>query len=189
MRTGWARRHRNAVRIARIAQDCGIAALSVHGRTREDQYAGDAEYETIGEVKAAVRIPVLANGDINSGPNARQVLRLTGADGLMIGRAALGHPWIFREIAAYLATGHAIPAPDLREVGDTLLGHVAEIHRLYGEGRGVRVARKHIQWYCQAHADAETFWHSINRVDCAATQIEQLRRFFDEPDKPLQEAA
>lgn len=189
MRTGWARQHRNAVRIARIAQDAGIAALSVHGRTREDQYAGEAEYETIAEVKTAVSIPVLANGDIDSGPKAREVLRQTGVDGLMIGRAALGHPWIFREIDAYLRTGIDLPAPDLREVGETLLGHIGEIHRLYGPGRGLRVARKHIQWYCQAHAEAEAFWRSISTVDCAQAQIEQVRAFFQDPGNALKQAA
>lgn len=189
MRTGWARQHRNAVRIARIAQEAGIAALSVHGRTREDQYAGEAEYETIAEVKSAVGIPVLANGDIDSGPKAREVLRQTGVDGLMIGRAALGHPWIFREIEAYLRTGFELPAPDLHEVGQTLLGHIGEIHRLYGPLRGVRVARKHIQWYCQSHAETDAFWRSINRVECAQAQIEKVTRFFGDSDKALEQAA
>lgn len=189
MRTGWARAHRNAVTIARIAQDSGIAALTVHGRTREDHYEGEAEYATIAAVKAAVRIPVIANGDIDSGPKAREVLRLTGADGLMIGRAALGHPWIFREIAQFLASGSVAAPPDRDEVRATLLEHLHELYALYGEGRGVRVARKHIQWYCQSHPGAETFWASVNRIDNALQQLASVHAFFDRDEAALPRAA
>lgn len=189
MRTGWARDQRNAVDIACIAQDCGIAALAVHGRTREDHYEGLAEYATIAQVKAAIGIPVIANGDIDDGPKAREVLRLTGADGLMVGRAALGHPWIFRELAHYLATGSTHAPPSRREVAVTLKDHLLELYALYGEVRGARVARKHIQWYCQSHPDAETFWSSINRVDDARQQLDRVEAFFSAPDPALARAA
>jgi tRNA-dihydrouridine synthase B len=177
IRTGYSRGHKNAVAIARIAQDCGIAALTVHGRTREDQYEGEAEYETIAAVKQAVRIPVIANGDITSAGRARAVLAATGADGLMIGRGALGNPWIFREIAAGLA-GQALLAPSFDEVGATLLSHLDDLHAFYGPGRGVRVARKHIQWYCQDHAGSEALWATVNRVECAAAQRALVAEFF-----------
>ena len=178
MRTGWARAHRNAVNIARVAEDSGIAALTIHGRTREDHYAGEAEYETLAAVRACIRIPLIANGDIDSGEKARQVLSATGADALMIGRAALGQPWIFREIAGYLAGGRRVSPPTPEEIATVLLGHVRELHRLYGEGRGVRVARKHIQWYCQSHRGAGEFWAAIHRVESASEQIEKIEMFF-----------
>lgn len=189
MRTGWARAHRNAVTIARIAEDSGIAALTVHGRTREDHYEGDAEYDTVAAVKSAVRIPVIANGDVDSGPKALEILRRTGADGLMIGRAALGHPWIFRELAHYLRTGEELAKPSRDEVAATLRTHMQELYALYGEGRGVRVARKHIQWYCQSHAGAEAFWNSINRVNDASEQLDRVAAFFAHTSEELAEAA
>ncbi|TDU25781.1 tRNA-U20-dihydrouridine synthase [Panacagrimonas perspica] len=189
IRTGWARSHRNAVKIARIAQDCGIAALTVHGRTREDHYEGAAEYTTVAEVKAAVRIPVIANGDVDSGPKALEILRQTGADGLMIGRAALGHPWIFRELAHFLKTGEVLPQPDRVEVASTLLQHMRELYTLYGESRGVRVARKHIQWYCQSHPGVDAFWASVNRVDDASEQLDRVTAFFEREPEELAEAA
>jgi tRNA-dihydrouridine synthase B len=179
VRTGYTRSQRNAVAIARIAQDCGIRALTVHGRTREDHYEGAAEYETIAAVKQAVGIPVIANGDVMSPQRARQVLDATGADAVMIGRGALGNPWIFGQIGAYLATGVAPPAPSLAEVGATLLQHLDDLHDFYGEGRGVRVARKHIQWYCQDHPGSETLWSTVNRVDCARSQRALVAGFFD----------
>ncbi|MGQ0619065.1 MAG: tRNA dihydrouridine synthase DusB [Panacagrimonas sp.] len=178
MRTGWARSHRNAAVIARIAEDCGIAAIAVHGRTREDQYEGQAEFDTIAEVKRSVKIPVIANGDIDSGEKASEVLRATGADGLMIGRAALGRPWIFGQIAEFLRTGQAPPPPRLVETGAILLGHLDALYQLYGEGRGLRVARKHIQWYCQSHPGAQTFWSGINRVVDAREQRAKVEAFF-----------
>ncbi len=133
IRTGWAADQKNALRIARLAEDSGIAALAIHGRTRDQHYTGLAEYDTIAEVKAALRIPVLANGDIDSPEKAAFVLRHTGADAVMIGRAAQGRPWIFRELAHYLATGEHLPPPTLAEVRDVLLGHLAHLHAFYGE--------------------------------------------------------
>lgn len=178
IRTGYDRARRNAVAIAKIAQDSGIAALTVHGRTREDHYEGDAEYETIAAVKQAVRIPVIANGDVTSPRKAEAVLRATGADALMVGRGALGNPWIFKEISEYLATGRTSQAPGLDEVGATLLGHLDELYAFYGPGRGLRVARKHIQWYCQDHPDSEKLWLAVNRVECAQAQRALVAEFF-----------
>jgi tRNA-dihydrouridine synthase B len=189
IRTGWARAHRNGLTVARIAEDRGIRALAVHGRTREDLYEGAAEYDTIAAIKHAVRIPVIANGDITCPVKARSVLRQTGADALMIGRGALGRPWIFREIAHYLATGHALPPPPLDEIRAVLLGHVAELHAFYGEGRGVRVARKHIQWYCQSHPQAAAFWSRINRVEEPSLQLDLIDQFFGGAADALPRAA
>lgn len=178
IRTGWARTHRNGIAVARIAEDCGIAALAVHGRTREDLYGGAAEYDTIAAIKQAVRIPLWANGDIDTPEKAREVLRQTGVDGLMIGRAAQGRPWIFREIAHFLATGEHLAEPASREVGQLLLEHLDALYALYGEAAGLRVARKHIQWYCRSHAGSEAFWQSVNRVDSAPLQRQLVRAFF-----------
>lgn len=178
IRTGYDRTRRNAVAIARIAQDCGIAALTVHGRTREDQYEGAAEYETIAAVKRAVGIPVVANGDVATPQQARHVLDLTGAAAVMVGRGALGNPWIFREIAHYLATGTLLPPPDFAEVGATLLEHLDELYAFYGSARGLRVARKHIQWFCEDHPGSAALWASVNRVDCAIAQRQKVSAFF-----------
>jgi tRNA-dihydrouridine synthase B len=178
IRTGYSRARRNAVAIARIAEDCGIAALTVHGRTREDHYEGEAEYETIAAVKQAVRIPVIANGDVASPRKAAGVLAATGADALMVGRGALGNPWIFKEISEFLATGQTTPPPATEEVGRVLLEHLDDLHAFYGPGRGVRVARKHIQWYCQDHHDSEKLWLAVNRVECAAAQRALVAEFF-----------
>ncbi|MGH8539750.1 MAG: tRNA dihydrouridine synthase DusB [Stenotrophobium sp.] len=185
IRTGWARAHRNGVSIARIAEGCGIAALAVHGRTREDLYQGAAEYYTIAAIKQAVRIPVLANGDIDTPEKARDVLDYTKADGVMIGRAAQGRPWIFREIAHYLATGEKLPPPSRFEIRRWLLEHLDALHAFYGEGRGLRVARKHIQWYCRDHAGSERFWAAINQVNAAAEQRARVAEFFDQPEQAL----
>lgn len=170
IRTGYDRSRKNAVAIAKIAQDAGIAALTVHGRTREDHYEGEAEYETVATVKQAVSIPVVANGDVTSPPKAAAVLRATGADGLMVGRGALGNPWIFKEISTYLATGQTSAAPTLDQIGATLLAHLDELHAFYGPGRGLRVARKHIRWFVDDHPGSDALWASVNRVECAATQ-------------------
>jgi len=178
IRTGWARAQRNGPVVARIAEDCGIAALAVHGRTREDLYAGAAEYDTIAAIKQAVHLPLWANGDIDTPEKAREVLRQTGADGLMIGRAAQGRPWIFREIAHFLATGERLAEPSPPEVGQLLLEHLDALYALYGEGPGLRVARKHIQWYCRSHAGSEAFWQSVNRVDSAPLQRRLVCGFF-----------
>lgn len=152
MRTGWDRRHRNAVAIARIAEDLGIAALAVHGRTREDFFGGDAEYETVAAVKQAVGIPVFVNGDIDTPAKALNALAQTGADGVMIGRAAQGRPWIFREVLACLR-GTATGPPALSEVRGIMLAHLEALYSFYGESQGVRVARKHLGWYCRLHPE------------------------------------
>ena len=178
-RTGWARAHRNGVTIARIAEDCGIAALAIHGRTREDLYGGAAEYDTIAAIKQAVRIPLWANGDIDSPHKAAAVLKATGADGLMIGRAAQGRPWIFREITHYLTTGQLLPPPDQGEVAQLLLGHLDELYALYGARSGVRIARKHIQWYCRSHEGSQDFWQRVNRIEDAVAQRAAVVEFFD----------
>jgi tRNA-dihydrouridine synthase B len=178
IRTGFDRAHKNAVAIARIAQDSGIAALTVHGRTREDHYQGEAEYETIAAVRQAVRIPVIANGDITTPQRARAVLDATGAAAVMVGRGALGNPWIFKEISTYLATGQTTSPPRPDEVAEVLLGHLDELHEFYGPGRGVRVARKHIQWYCQDHPGSEKLWLAVNRIECAASQRAMVAEFF-----------
>ena len=150
IRTGWDREHRNGVSIARIAESCGIQALAVHGRTRADFYEGAAEYETIRDIKSAVRIPVFANGDINAPQKAREVLDFTGADGVMIGRASHGAPWIFRSVNAYLAAAEIVaPALSRAEVRDIILAHLDSLYAFYGEETGVRIARKHLGWYCE----------------------------------------
>lgn len=177
-RTGFSRQSRNALNIARIAEASGIASLALHGRTREDYYLGAAEYQTIAEVKQAVRIPVFANGDVDSPEKAAEVLRLTGADGLYIGRAAQGNPWIFREISTYLRTGASPPPPSDAEVRTVLLQHLDELYALYGEARGLRVARKHIQWYCEARPEGERFWREVCTLGEAASQRAAVAAFF-----------
>ena len=179
IRTGWARAHKNGLTIARIAQDNGIAALAVHGRTREDLYEGAAEYDSIAAIKQALCIPVIANGDIATPERARQVLDYTRADAVMIGRAAQGRPWIFREVAHYLATGDKLAPPSRFEVRHWLLEHLDDLYAFYGEGRGLRVARKHIQWYCQDEEGRDAFWAAINRVTDAAEQRAKVAAFFD----------
>ena len=179
IRTGWAADQKNALTIARIAQDSGIASLAVHGRTRDQHYTGHAEYDTIAAVKAALRIPVLANGDIDSPEKAAFVLRHTGADAVMIGRAAQGRPWIFREVAHYLATGEHLPEPTLAEVRDVLLGHLVHLHAFYGEAAGVRIARKHLGWYAKDRPENAAFRAVVNRADSAEAQLQLTRDYFD----------
>jgi len=178
IRTGWDRDHRNALTIARIAEDAGIAALAVHGRTRADKYEGEAEYETIAAVKAAVRIPVLANGDITTPERAQHVLDVTGADAVMIGRGAQGRPWIFREIAHYLATGERLPEPTPEAVGAILLGHLEHLHAFYGEHAGVRIARKHLGWYAKDRPENAAFRQVVNRAETAHEQLALTRDYF-----------
>ena len=178
IRTGWDRANRNGVRIARIAEDAGIRALAVHGRTRDMLYTGEAEYETIAAIKQAVRIPVVANGDVTSPHKAREVLAATGADALMIGRAAQGRPWIFREIAQFLATGELMPPPSVAFVRDTLLEHVQALHAFYGEAAGVRIARKHLGWYAKDRAENGAFRAVVNRAETAAEQLRLTRDYF-----------
>ncbi|MGN6521477.1 MAG: tRNA dihydrouridine synthase DusB, partial [Dokdonella sp.] len=179
IRTGWNRDNRNGVRIARIAEDAGIAALAVHGRTREDLYQGEAEYETIAAIKAAIRIPVFANGDVDSAAKARHVLEVTGADAIMIGRAAQGRPWIFREVAHHLATGETLAPPSPCDVRDILLGHLDDVYSFYGEQQGVRIARKHLGWYAKDRPENAAFRAVANRAESAAEQQRLTRDYFD----------
>jgi tRNA-dihydrouridine synthase B len=179
IRTGPDPESRNAVRIAQLAESAGIAALAVHGRTRACMFRGDAEYQTIAEVKRAVSIPVIANGDIDSPAKAAEVLARTGADGIMIGRAAQGRPWIFRAIAHYLETGENLPEPPLAEVRDLLLGHLEALYGFYGEFVGVRVARKHIGWYTADKPHSGDFRRSVMRTESTADQLRQVRAWFD----------
>ena len=178
MRTGWDQDNRNAQVIARMAEDAGIQAIAVHGRTRADKYNGDAEYDTIAEVKASVGIPVFANGDITTPEKARQVLTHTGADGLLIGRGAQGRPWIFREILHYLETGEHLPEPPLNEVEQILSEHLAELHGFYGEKMGVRIARKHVGWYLQSHDQSKQFRKRFNAIDDALEQKDSIEQYF-----------
>jgi tRNA-dihydrouridine synthase B len=179
IRTGWDHANRNGVRIARIAEDAGVRALAVHGRTRDMLYAGDAEYETIAAIKQAVRIPVVANGDVSSPQKARDVLAATGADALMIGRAAQGRPWIFREIAHFLATGELAPPPAIAIVRETLLEHVTALHAFYGDAAGVRIARKHLAWYAKDRPENTAFRAVVNRAETAEEQLRLTRDYFD----------
>jgi len=178
MRTGWDSQSRNAPRLARIAEDCGVRALAIHGRTRADQYQGCAEYDTIADVKTRVTIPVIANGDIDSPEKARAVLAYTGADGLMIGRAAQGKPWLFREIEHFLATGTPLPPPSAAEIHAILLDHMQALYAFYGEEVGVKIARKHIGWYTRGFAGAAHFRAAINRLTSPAAQLAAARDFF-----------
>jgi tRNA-dihydrouridine synthase B len=178
IRTGWNRDNRNALTIARIAEDAGIAALAVHGRTRADKYEGEAEYDTIAAVKAAVLMPVLANGDVCSPQQAKHVLDVTGADAVMVGRGAQGRPWIFREIAHYLATGELLPEPTPAEVATILLGHLEELYAFYGEQQGVRIARKHLGWYAKDRPENAAFRQVANRAETASEQLGLTRDYF-----------
>lgn len=179
MRTGWCATHKNAPMLARAAESAGIAMLTVHGRTREQGYGGAAEYDTIAAIKAVLRIPVVANGDIDSPEKARAVLQATGADALMIGRAAQGRPWIFREIAHFLATGTHLPRPATTQVRGWLLAHLQDHYGLYGEALGVRTARKHIGWAVKALPGGEAFRAVMNTLDQADAQHRAVGTFFD----------
>jgi len=180
MRTGWDAGHRNAVAIARAAQDAGVQMLTVHGRTREQGYRGAAEYDTIAAVKAAVRVPVVANGDITSPEKARDVLAYTGADAVMVGRAAQGRPWLFREIAHFLNTGTHLAAPLVVDVKRLLLDHLEDHYALYGEYTGVRTARKHIGWYVDALPGGEPFRERMNGLEDCQAQSQAVAEFFDD---------
>ncbi|MBA4113385.1 MAG: tRNA dihydrouridine synthase DusB [Verminephrobacter sp.] len=179
MRTGWCQEHKNAVQLARQFEAVGIQMLTVHGRTREQGYKGQAEYDTIAAVKAAVRVPVVANGDIASPEKARDVLAYTGADALMVGRAAQGRPWIFREIGHFLATGEHLAPPLVAEVRRLLLDHLQDHYQLYGEGTGVRSARKHIAWYVRQLPGGEDFRQHINTIDDCQTQWQAVADYLD----------
>ena len=177
-RTGWDSGHRNALEIARIAEDSGVKTLAIHGRTRACRYNGEAEYETIAAVKQSVSIPVIANGDITTLEKSLEVLRLTNADGLMIGRGAQGRPWIFRELAALANPAAENTELEKIELRDIMIGHLDELHRFYGEVTGVRVARKHLTWYCNSLHDSDEYRHRVVRVDRASEQIRLTREFF-----------
>ena len=178
IRTGWDREHKNALVIARIAEQCGIAALAIHGRTRSDLYEGAAEYDTIRAVKQSVKIPVTANGDIDSPEKARFVLGYTGCDAVMIGRAAQGRPWIFREIAHYLETGKYLAPPTYAEIHAIASTHLRELHDFYGDVKGVRIARKHIAWYVATLPGGMAFRQAMNLIEDAALQVAALDQFF-----------
>ena len=182
IRTGPTPETRNGVLIAKIAQQEGIACLAVHGRTRSDRFKGQAEYDTIAAIVDAVKIPVIANGDFLTGHDAKAVLKQTGAAGVMVGRAAQGNPWVFREVSAVL---NGLPEPERPkniEIGQTLLTHLQGCHQLYGEYRGVRIARKHIAWYCKGLRHATTFRELINKVDDPLDQMNMVESFFTKPD-------
>ena len=189
IRTGWDREHKNGINIAKIAEQSGISALAVHGRTRADLYTGDAEYDTIAAIKQAVSIPVFANGDIDSPHKARQVLTATGVDGLLIGRAAQGRPWIFREIAHFLATGAQLAPPSLLEVEQILLQHLAALHAFYGEVMGPRIARKHVGWYLATQPGAREFRSQFNRLETSEAQHASVQGFFIERHNHAEGAA
>ncbi len=179
MRTGWCQSHRNALTIARAAESAGVQMVTVHGRTREQGYKGEAEYGTIAAVKAALRIPVVANGDITSPEKARDVLQATGADALMVGRAAQGRPWIFREIGHFLATGEHLAPPLVAEVRRALLEHLQDHYGLYGEYTGVRSARKHIGWYVRSLPGGEAFREQMNTLESSEQQLAAVAHYMD----------
>ncbi len=179
MRTGWCQSHKNALTIARAAESAGVQMVTVHGRTREQGYKGQAEYDTIAAVKAALRIPVVANGDIDSPEKAREVLRKTGADALMIGRAAQGRPWIFREVAHFLATGEHLAPPLVAELRRALLEHLQDHYGLYGEYTGVRSARKHIGWYVRSLPGGEAFREQMNTLERSEQQLAAVAHYLD----------
>ncbi|QYJ82762.1 tRNA dihydrouridine synthase DusB [Shewanella aegiceratis] len=179
IRTGWAPEHRNGVHIAQIAQDCGIASLAVHGRTRQCMYKGDAEYDTIRAIKQNVSIPVVANGDICTPEKAHYVLDYTGADAVMIGRGAQGRPWLFREIQHYLETGNKLAPIEVDEKRQVMLEHLKNLYALYGEYKGLRIARKHVGWYLDQEAQ-RSFRADFNRLETVEEQRSMLERYFDE---------
>ncbi len=178
IRTGWDRDHKNALVIARIAENAGIQALAIHGRTRACAYNGNAEYDTIAAVKNHVKIPIIANGDIRTPEEAKKVLEYTAADAVMIGRAAQGRPWIFREISHYLATGNHLPLPEVNEIHHVLVNHLYDLYDFYGEYSGVRIARKHISWYTKGLIGSAGFRHAMNRLQTTDEQLAAVNEFF-----------
>jgi tRNA-dihydrouridine synthase B len=179
IRTGWDKANRNAQNIARIAESSGIQALAIHGRTRACAYTGDAEYDTIRAVKSVVRIPIIANGDITTPEKARYVLQHTGADAVMIGRAAQGRPWLFREIAYFLENNTHMPSPHVSEIQQVLIAHVHELYEFYGEQSGLRVARKHISWYTKGLTGSAHFRHQMNQLESITEQLQAVNDFFE----------
>jgi len=182
IRTGWDKAERNGVQIAKIAEHAGIQALAVHGRTRNCFFKGEAEYDTIRDIKAAISIPLIANGDIKTPEQAKFVLDYTQADGIMIGRAAQGRPWIFREILHYLKTGDKLPEPAVTEIKTIMLNHLENLFDFYGEHTGIRMARKHISWYSKGQTGAAKFRHEFNRLETAEQQRQSARVFFEEQE-------
>jgi tRNA-dihydrouridine synthase B len=180
IRTGWDTQHKNALAVARIAESAGVQVLAIHGRTRACAYAGHAEYDTIAAVKAAVKIPVIANGDITTPEKAKHVLEYTKADAIMIGRAAQGRPWIFREISHYLATGQHLPLPEVAEIHRVLINHLQELYSFYGEYSGVRIARKHISWYTKGLVGSASFRHAMNQLQGVDDQFAAVNEFFSQ---------
>ena len=178
IRTGWDKNNRNAVTVAKMAEDIGVQALAMHGRTRACLYTGDAEYDTIASVKQAIRIPLIANGDITTPEKAKFVLDYTGADAVMIGRAAQGRPWIFREIAHFLATGEHLLPPTVDEIHQVMLEHIHDLYHFYGDLTGMRVARKHISWYTKGLKDSAQFRHHMNQLQTIEEQLAAINAFF-----------
>ncbi len=179
IRTGWDKQNRNAIAVAKMAEDIGVQALAMHGRTRACAYMGDAEYDTIAEVKQATRIPIIANGDITTPEKAKFVLDYTRADAVMIGRAAQGRPWIFREIEYYLSTGAHMPAPEVNEIRSVMLAHLHDLYDFYGDLTGMRVARKHISWYTKGLKDSANFRHAMNQLQTIDSQLAAINDFFN----------
>ncbi|UOO76594.1 tRNA dihydrouridine synthase DusB [Neisseria sp. Dent CA1/247] len=179
-RLGWHDEHKNILTVARIAEDAGIAAIAIHGRTRTQMYKGEAEYDLIAEAKGRLKIPVWVNGDITAPQKAAEVLRQTGADGIMIGRGAQGQPWLFRDLKYFAEYGRLPEALTVQECGETVLRHIRDMHGFYGERDGVRIARKHIGWYIGAMPGGETVRREINQTDSAAAQYDMLARFLDQ---------
>jgi tRNA-dihydrouridine synthase B len=178
IRTGWDRDNKNALRVARIAENAGIQALAIHGRTRACGFTGEAEYDTIATVKSEVKVPVIANGDIATPEQVKQVLDYTKADAVMIGRAAQGRPWMFREILHFLETGGRLPPPEVTEIHRVLVAHLHDLYEFYGEHIGVRVARKHISWYTKGLAGSAVFRHAMNQLETCREQLTAVATFF-----------
>ena len=189
IRTGWDPEHRNGITIARLAESCGIQALAVHGRTRACRFKGEAEYETIAQIKKAISIPVIANGDIRTVEKSLEVFRVSSADALMIGRGAQGRPWIFRDLNFFYETGKAAQPLAKTELRDIMLGHLNDMHRFYGDRTGVRVARKHLAWYCTSLEKSEEFRSQVVRVDSASEQIRLTREYFSRSAEKISKAA
>lgn len=180
IRTGWDKEHKNALSVAHIAEESGVQALAIHGRTRACAFRGHAEYDTIAAVKAQANIPIIANGDIATPEKAKYILDYTGADAIMIGRAAQGRPWFFREIDHYLKTGEHLPPPEVAEIRAILIDHLHDLHQFYGEYSGVRIARKHISWYTKGLVNSAHFRHTMNQLQTCEEQITAIERFFSE---------
>ena len=178
IRTGWNKENKNALSVAKIAEDSGIQALTVHGRTRACAFRGYAEHDTVAEIKSRIKIPIIANGDIATVEQAKHVLSITNVDGLMIGRAAQGNPWIFREIQHYLKTGEKLELPSVEERLNTLLNHIKNLYDFYGEYSGIRIARKHINWYCKSLKDSKDFTAMVNKADTTEQQTRIITNFF-----------